>query len=386
MQNASNQSLSFYFPPTIFESKSGKCQDYVSPLGQDVALRPDQTKTIPMNGTCLERDKPPEGKGVTGDLILNDGNPEIASCDSHFAPQTANTLLRIAESTLDAVDQLQKEGAFKDFPYHDKQEQKNIAIQWSVWSNPRICEITGSQPATKEDFQTVVYKQVKEGDLASPKTKEKIDKGDDAMWTGIELASAKAKDLEKPDEDAVPPPSVVNVTDNTSTAAPLWAPKFPGTTQEKPKADWPPPVQKWVDKKRIADSANKNKETAHKDYAAVRQKFFQKSRHYNQLRDRRSAAAEDYAENDTKEDKAKFDAADKELKKLEGELEKDFLQTPEGQAEFKKMTDVDKAADQANADEKEAGKNLDKATKDSVQKAEAEKHPPEKKAADAEDD
>lgn len=207
MQNASNQALKFYFPPAILESKSGKYQDYIAPLGQEVALRSGQTKTIPVNGTCLERDKPPEGKGVTGDLILNDGNSEFVNFDSHFPPQTANAFLRIAEAKYEAVDKLQKEGAFKDFPYHEKQEQKNIVIQWSVWSDPRICEITGTTPATKEDFQTVVYKQVQERDLASPKAKEKIDKGDDAMWSGIELAGAKAKELEKPDpsEQAQPP-------------------------------------------------------------------------------------------------------------------------------------------------------------------------------------
>lgn len=384
IQNLTDQALDMIVPALILESSNARNQDYVCPEEKSVTIASRQTETVPVNGVCINRDKPPVGKGVTGALVMNTVDPGIAQhSDCHIPAKQAGDLLRICRSTYDAVDQLQKDGAFKDFPYKDKQEQKDILVEWCTWADPRVCEISKAPPATKDDLKKVVYKQLEEKGKTNSETTKKIDKGIDTIFEKIELTSTKAKDLEEPAQSADLPPGANNVSDNTPTPppAPLWAPKFPGT-EEKAKPDWPPPVQKWIDKKRIADSANKNKEAAHKDYAGVLRKFFQKSRHYNDLKNQRTAAAEDFAENGNKEDKAKLDAADKELKKLEGELEKDFLKTPEGQAEFKKMTDVDKAADQANAEEKEAGKNLDKATKDAVQKAEAEKHPEKKAAAD----
>ena len=59
----------------ILESVSGKNQHYACPRGQTVALNPQQTKTVPMNGVCLNRNKPPVGKGVSGDLVMNEANP-----------------------------------------------------------------------------------------------------------------------------------------------------------------------------------------------------------------------------------------------------------------------------------------------------------------------
>ena len=61
----------------ILESGSGKNQDYACPRGQSVALNPQQTKTVPMNGVCLNRNKPPVGKGVSGDLVMNEANPNV---------------------------------------------------------------------------------------------------------------------------------------------------------------------------------------------------------------------------------------------------------------------------------------------------------------------
>ena len=73
IENVSHQSLDFYIPPTIAESTSGTKQDYVSPRGQEVALRPGETKIISLDGTCLERDKLPQGKGECGGALGGDG-------------------------------------------------------------------------------------------------------------------------------------------------------------------------------------------------------------------------------------------------------------------------------------------------------------------------
>ena len=105
---------------------------------------------------------------------------------------------------------LQKEGALKDLPYRDQQKQKDIVVQWSTWTDPVICQMTGSPPATKEDLRKVVYKQVKEP--MTPATKKKIDKGIDTIFEKVELTSAKAKELEKPGPVVAGPISTVELT------------------------------------------------------------------------------------------------------------------------------------------------------------------------------
>jgi hypothetical protein len=386
IQNLTDQAFSFFIRPLILESQTGKSQDYACTHGQDVVLGPKETKIVPVDGVCLERGEPPAGKGVTGGFIMNMGDPSVPeNRDSHLHAKQTRDLLHIAESKYDAADKLERDGGFKDFPYKDKQKQKDIVVQWSIWSDARISEITGDPPATKEDLRKVVNKQVEEQGPVTPDTKKKVDKGIDTIFEKIELTTAKAKGLEEPDQYPEMPPGAINVSDNTPTPAPLWKPKFPGTKEKPmfrklrvPKPDWPKPIQRWVDQKSIADMENKRKEAAHQDYARARWKFFQKSKHHQELDEQSRKAFNKFNGSRTPEDKANSEKLDKELKALEGELEKDFLKTPEGQAEYKKMTTVDKAADEANAAEKEAGKDIDQATKDSVEKTEAER-----KAAEA---
>jgi hypothetical protein len=59
IQNLTDQPLTCAIPPMILESVSGKNQHYACPRGQTVALNPQETKTVPMNGVCLNRNKPP---------------------------------------------------------------------------------------------------------------------------------------------------------------------------------------------------------------------------------------------------------------------------------------------------------------------------------------
>ena len=80
----------------ILESGSGKNQHYACPKGQTVDLPPHGENTVPMDGVCLNRNKPPVGKGVTGDLVVNEGNPRIPKdANSHVPAKDANKLLRI---------------------------------------------------------------------------------------------------------------------------------------------------------------------------------------------------------------------------------------------------------------------------------------------------
>jgi hypothetical protein len=161
-------------------------------------LDPHQTKTFPLKGVCLHRNKPPIGKGVTGDLIMNTGDPTIPqNPDSHIPAGDANRLLRTCNATYDAAATLQEAGALKDLPYRDKQKQIEIMVQWSTWMNPDISDMTGVPPATKKDLEKVVYKQIEKKGSMSPETKKKIDQGIDTIFEKVELTTAKAKELEE---------------------------------------------------------------------------------------------------------------------------------------------------------------------------------------------
>ena len=206
IQNLTDQPLTCAIPPMILESGSGKNQHYACPTGQTVALNPHQTQTVPMNGVCLNRNKPPVAKGVSGDLVMNEANPSGAqNPNSHLPATDTGKLLRSCAAKYTAADQLQKSGALKNLPYHDLQKQKDIVVQWSTWTDPQICQIVGTTPATKDDLKKVVYKQVEEKGSMSRETKKKVDQGIDAIFEKVELTTAKAKDLEKPESENFPP-------------------------------------------------------------------------------------------------------------------------------------------------------------------------------------
>ena len=206
VQNQTDQPLNCVFPPTLFESGSGKNQHYACPSGQTVALNPHQTKTVPINGVCLNRNKPPVAKGVSGDLVMNEANPSAPqNPNSHLPATDAGKLLRSCAAKYTAADQLQKSGALKNLPYHDPQKQKDIVVQWSTWTDPQICQIVGTTPATKDDLKKVVYKQVEKKGPMSPETKKKVDQGINTIFEKVELTTAKAKDLEKPEGESSPP-------------------------------------------------------------------------------------------------------------------------------------------------------------------------------------
>ncbi len=201
LENMTDQPINCVVPPMVLESKSGKNQDYVCPQGETLKIDPHGTATVPMDGVCVKRNKPPVGKGVTGDLVVNTGDPTVPQNPGlHVPAKQARDLLRLCTSKYDAGDKLQKDGALKDLPYKDKQKQKDIVVQWSTWSDPQVCAIVGTPAATKDDLKKVVYKQVEEKGPMTPATKKKVDQGIDTIFEKVELTTAKAKDMEKPEQ------------------------------------------------------------------------------------------------------------------------------------------------------------------------------------------
>jgi hypothetical protein len=223
IQNLTAQPINCAVGPMVLESKSGKNQDYVCPKPRTVKIGPHGTTTVPLDGVCINRNKPPVGKGAPGDLLVNEGNPTLPqNPNSHIAVNQARDLLRICTGKYDAANQLQKSGALKNLPYKDPQKQKDIVVQWSTWCDPRISQITGAPPTTKEDLRKVVYKQAK-GPM-SPETKKKLDQGIDTIFEKIELTTAKAKDLEKP-EAVTPAVAGTTVEQAPAAGVPVTAPR-----------------------------------------------------------------------------------------------------------------------------------------------------------------
>src|SRR5438552_1161601 len=199
IENLTDQSIKCDVGPMVLESRSRKNQDYACPTPQTVTINPHGTATVPVNGVCINRNKPPVSKGAPGDLVVNTGDPTLPqNPNSHLPANQVGDLLRICTAKYDAANQLQKSGALKNLPYHDPQKQKDIVVQWSTWCDPRISQITGAPPATKDDLKKVVYKQIEAKGKMSPETKKKVDQGIDTIFEKVELTTAKAKDLETP--------------------------------------------------------------------------------------------------------------------------------------------------------------------------------------------
>lgn len=364
IQNLTSQPISFVIPALVLESSSGKNQHYACPEKQTIALGPKQSKTVPMDGVCLDRSKPPVGKGVTGDLVINEASPGATQmAGSHLPTRDANKMLRLASAKYDAAEKLQKEGELKELPYRDKQKQKDIVIQWSVWSDPRICDVTGAPPATKKDLQNVVYKQVEEKGPMKPETKKKVDQGIDTIFEKVELTTTRAKDLEEPEDEGFAAGTTTNISNDTPT---------PGSqTQEKPKKDkkkkenkkWPKPIQDWVDAKKRALSAEGTRRYFQGKYEDARQRYFEKNEHWRELNEKAEEAARKALRDETKENAANANNARKELKDLEKQLEQDFNKTDGGKFRMDNVRDAEKELEKADAAEKEAGKNVDSATK-----------------------
>ena len=153
IQNLTDQPLTCAIPPMILKLSSGQNQHYACPSGQSVALNPQQTKTVPINGVCLNRNKPPVGRGISGDLVMNEADPTAPqNPNSHLPATDANKLLRICTAKYDAAEKLQKEGALKNLPYHDPQKQRDIVVQWSTWTDPVICQMTGVLPRPRKIY------------------------------------------------------------------------------------------------------------------------------------------------------------------------------------------------------------------------------------------
>jgi hypothetical protein len=377
IQNLTDQLISCFVPPMILESASGKNQHYACPKGRTVAIKPHDTAIVPMDGVCVNRHKPPVGKGVTGDLVINTGDPTAPQePGSHVPAKDANKLLRIAKSKYDAADKLQKDGELKDMPYHDPQKQKDIVVQWSTWSDPDISEIVGGPPATKDDLKKVVYKQVEENGPMTPETKKKVDQGIDTIFEKVELTSKKAKDLEEPDQYAqteAMPPNTVEIGDNTGGPTTRQRGRGKGRGKGKGHKRWPKPIQDWVDKKKAADDADQQKAAAYYELDTDLDRYCSdKSPQYRELKAKRNKAAEKAnAKNATQADKDNFKKLDYDLKKLRSEFTPEFAKTEFGAADYADVRTAEKAADAAHEAEKEAGKNIDPATKAYVEAEEA---------------
>ena len=200
IRNLTGERIAVPVPAMVLESGSRQYQHYACPHAQTVIIGPHGTKTVPIDGICLVRDKPPVGKGVTGELIICDGNPSSPRApDSHFTAKEAGKLTRVAKSYGDATEKLEQEGALQDMPFREPKKRKEVVTQWGVWSDPKIAKITHSRRATKQDFKKTITRQAEREKPLAPEAKAKLNQEIDKVFKDIQLTTKEAKGLEEPD-------------------------------------------------------------------------------------------------------------------------------------------------------------------------------------------
>lgn len=387
ISNLTDETISCVIPPMVLESKSGKNQDYACPQSETVDVGPKSSKTVPIRGVCVARNKPPVNKDSGDDLKINN-----CDGDSRIPDDNADKFLNIATSIFQAADELLKGGDLKEIPYKDPEKKKDIVVQWATWADPEISEMTGVPPATKEDLKKVVYKQVEEKGPMTPKTKEKVDEGIDTIFEKIELTTKKAKDLEESAQSNPPQAGGGSMTISNDTPTP-----GPGT-QEKPKKDkkdkkkknkylqsfdwWNNfvkeyPFVDWLEKKMKAGWADQVKDKAADDYNQKFRDFLGPKKSYNDLKQQRDDAEKKAnAPGATQQDKDAFNKLDSDLKKLENDFKQDFNKTDDGKKAMGDLHEAEKAADKAHDAEKDAGKNIDPASKEAIENYMKDNPPP----------
>ena len=373
--NLTDEPVEFAIPPGVLESRSGKNQNYGVPHTTDVVLQPHESKTIPLDGVCLDRHKPPVGKGVGDDLAFNDCDP-----DGRIAKGDSDRFLRVAESVYDAADKLEEEGKLKEMPYKDPKKRKEIVEQWATWI--RTSEVAGDPPPTKDDLKKVVEKQV---GRVPPDKQKKIDEGIDAIFDKIELTTEKAKDLEKeeenqPEEETNPGGNSVEISDRAGkqdTPTPQ-----PGTQEKKKKEGkkkkdkkkkYPPEIQKWLDDYDAwIEWASKRNMAEFKYKTELKKWALEHSPHYKELNDAVKKAADkinDANKNGgkaTQEDWDNLKKAQQELEKNGKEVGKDFQKTEPGKALYKEFIDAEDIANKAKTRADESGKGIDEDLKKEI--------------------
>jgi len=357
VENLTDQPVEVTIPPTVLESRSKKNQHYGIPRGGDtVEVPPHGKRTVPLDGTCLTRDRPPARPDDHGDLAMGDCEPT-----SDIGRDQIDRMREITQYLYDAADSLEREGLLDDIPYKDPEKRKDIVKQWATWMDPEISDITGSPPATKDDLKKVVYKQA--GPM-TPDKREKIDKGIDNIFDKIELTTEKAKDLEKSDQDQDQnppiPPGSYNISDETPTPAPQTEEKKPKKDKEKKKKKYPKPIQDWLDEVQKTDIARSKWASEMRTYQRhLWDWVFKNSPHAKDLYDKwKEAQKKTYQTGATQADRDAEKKALEEFQKQVNELEKDFQKTDQGKDDNKNVHDAEKELDKQKEAEKAAEKKL----------------------------
>ena len=198
--NLTGERMVVLVPAMLLESRSHRFQHYACPHAQSVSLAGHSNRTVPLDGVCLVRTKPPVDQGVTGELIVCDGNPTSPrDPDSSFTAKEAGKLTRVAKSYCDAAEKLEREGAFQGMPYREPKMRKEIATQWGVWSDPKIATITHGKRATKQDFKRTIIRQAEKKEPLTEEKRQELDRGIDELFKQVQLTGKEAKHLEEPD-------------------------------------------------------------------------------------------------------------------------------------------------------------------------------------------
>jgi len=179
LKNLTTRTLSVGIPATVLSSASGSFQPYLIPYSVTVSLAPGETKTVPLDGVCLDARKPPVDNGKTGELVLADPK----------APDTV-ALVSGVQNIMTTAERLQGSGAFTTPFSADPAKEIATIIQWTTWV---FTSTRANNPVTRADLANRVNAQV--GTTATPEQRAQIDRGVDQIWGAVQLTGAKAKVL-----------------------------------------------------------------------------------------------------------------------------------------------------------------------------------------------
>ncbi|MGD0390185.1 MAG: hypothetical protein ABSC42_14660 [Tepidisphaeraceae bacterium] len=234
LTNKTDEWIELTIPATVLVSVDGTTQNFGVPQPTTVELKPDETKTVPLDGICTQAHKPPGGADKPGGLMIAD--PEDPTFDVHYKPQ-----LDCTQNVVQAAKELEDSGQFHT-PFHDDPTKEVQTIeQQTIWAaNPSH----DGRNTTKEDLALKVYEQT---GATTDEQKKALQPGIDSIWTAVQLTGARAKVFEVGDNGGSPGASSGEVQDNPHTAEqPPTKKKFELPTGAVENPDWkaaPPDAQ-----------------------------------------------------------------------------------------------------------------------------------------------
>lgn len=208
----SDHSLEIEIPPFLLVPANGATQDCAAPFSSSVSIEAGKTVRVPIRGVCVVPSREPLGKGEScaGHLLAAGGNiiplEELDSTGSFqdedevrppgtrsYTVEETDVVLERTARYFAAAEKLQEDGALEDVPYDDSEVRVEVVVQWSVWQDEEISEVTEEERRAKSDLADTIREQVEEkrdeGVELTGEQETRVDEGIDAIWAAVDLTA-----------------------------------------------------------------------------------------------------------------------------------------------------------------------------------------------------